>query len=176
MAGPRQGFGEPAHRTELLASLGAAGLDRAAGSHAHVGRTDRENGPGRTDLTIPLERAGHAAGVFDRIHGFPAVADGQSGRERGPDCRDLSHHAAWKDDLPKILRGALGRQQRGVETPPSPTPGAWSPLDRFAGRFESGAVNGDEGADLGGSNVQREWTSGRRRMIFCCPGQRARRS
>lgn len=63
----------------------------------------------------------------------------------------------WRDDLPKLLRGALERQARGHWG--TTTANAWATLtlDAYARRFEREAVSGTTHAALGKAVVARRW-------------------
>ncbi|MBL8479753.1 MAG: alpha-2-macroglobulin, partial [Sterolibacteriaceae bacterium] len=64
----------------------------------------------------------------------------------------------WRDDLPKLLRGALERQVRGrwITT----TANAWAAiaLDQYGRRFEKEAVAGTTRASLGAGKAEHRWT------------------
>ncbi|WP_284618282.1 alpha-2-macroglobulin family protein [Aquabacterium humicola] len=66
---------------------------------------------------------------------------------------------AWKDELPRLVLGALGRQQRGAWL--TTTANLWGvlALERFAARFESAAVGGRSVATLGSASVSHDWSA-----------------
>lgn len=66
---------------------------------------------------------------------------------------------AWKDELPRMVLGALARQQRGAWL--TTTANLWSvfALERFAARFETQTVTGRSLATLGGSSAAHDWSS-----------------
>jgi uncharacterized protein YfaS (alpha-2-macroglobulin family) len=63
----------------------------------------------------------------------------------------------WRDDLPKLLRGALERQARGRWF--TTTANAWAAvvLDQSARRFEKEAVTGTTRATLGAAAAEHRW-------------------
>jgi uncharacterized protein YfaS (alpha-2-macroglobulin family) len=65
--------------------------------------------------------------------------------------------AGWRDDLPKLLRGALERQARGRWF--TTTANAWAAvvLDQYARRFEKEAVTGTTRATLGAAAAEHRW-------------------
>ncbi|MBI3368349.1 MAG: alpha-2-macroglobulin, partial [Burkholderiales bacterium] len=64
---------------------------------------------------------------------------------------------AWKDELPRIVTGALARQQRAAWR--TTTANLWGvlALDRFAARFESQPVSGRSTATLGSVSASLDW-------------------
>jgi uncharacterized protein YfaS (alpha-2-macroglobulin family) len=65
---------------------------------------------------------------------------------------------AWKDDLPKIATGFIGRQQNGAWA--TTTANLWGglALERFSARFESTPVAGSTRASLGGVTAAVDWS------------------
>lgn len=63
----------------------------------------------------------------------------------------------WKPDLPRLLRAALGRQQRGAWD--LTTANAWGVLavENFSKKFETATVSGSTAVTLGGNTQHREW-------------------
>ena len=82
----------------------------------------------------------------------------------------LNDVPAWKDDMPRLVRGALGRMQRGRWN--TTVANAWGvvALGKFSARFESTPVTGTTTATLGGRHVHARVETGRRRR------RRSRRS
>ncbi len=66
---------------------------------------------------------------------------------------------AWKDELPRMVLGALARQQRAAWS--TTTANLWGTLalERFAARFEAGKVAGRSVATLGPASVAHDWTA-----------------
>lgn len=64
---------------------------------------------------------------------------------------------AWKDDLPRLMVGHLGRQKAGAWL--TTTANVWSAvaLDRFAAKFEAVRVGGQTRANTGGSSLSHDW-------------------
>lgn len=64
---------------------------------------------------------------------------------------------AWKDDLPRLVQGALERQVRGRWL--TTTANAWArvTLDAFARKFEKTVVEGKTTASLGKSRAEIDW-------------------
>ncbi len=64
---------------------------------------------------------------------------------------------AWRDDLPKLLRGAMERQARGRWY--TTTANAWAviALDAYAKRYERDAVSGTTKATLAKAAVEHRW-------------------
>ncbi|NRF69205.1 alpha-2-macroglobulin [Aquincola sp. S2] len=73
----------------------------------------------------------------------------------------LVDEPAWKDELPRLVLGALGRQQRGAWL--TTTANLWGvlALERFAARFESAAVGGRSVAILGAASATHDWSVGK---------------
>lgn len=69
----------------------------------------------------------------------------------------LLPEADWREDLPRLVRGAVGRQQRGHWN--LTTANAWGTLalNRFAGEFEKVAVSGSTVARLAADTQQHAW-------------------
>jgi hypothetical protein len=65
----------------------------------------------------------------------------------------------WADDLPRIVRGALGRQRRGVWD--LTVANAWGvlALEKFSARHERAPVAGASTAALGGASRRLEWSA-----------------
>ncbi|MBI5256955.1 MAG: alpha-2-macroglobulin [Burkholderiales bacterium] len=68
---------------------------------------------------------------------------------------------AWKDELPRMVLGALGRQQRAAWL--TTTANLWGvlALDRFAARFETQPVGGRSVATLGPASATHDWSAAR---------------
>ena len=66
---------------------------------------------------------------------------------------------AWRDELPRVITGALGRQQRGAWM--TTTANLWGvlALERFAAKFESTGVSGRSLASLGGASASHDWAA-----------------
>ncbi len=81
----------------------------------------------------------------------------------------------WRDDLPRLLRGALGRQLRGRWD--CTVSNAWGVLavTKFSKAFEATPVTGATTAALGGVSERGEWTEPAKDLAFAFrwPPQRA---
>ncbi|MBL0087293.1 MAG: alpha-2-macroglobulin [Ideonella sp.] len=66
---------------------------------------------------------------------------------------------AWKDELPRLVTGALGRQQRAAWL--TTTANLWGvlALNRFAAKFESQPVTGRTLATLGTASATHDWSA-----------------
>jgi uncharacterized protein YfaS (alpha-2-macroglobulin family) len=66
---------------------------------------------------------------------------------------------AWKDEVPRMVLGALARQQRGAWL--TTTANLWSvfALERFAARFENQPVAGRSVLALGPASAAHDWTA-----------------
>jgi len=66
---------------------------------------------------------------------------------------------AWKDELPRIVRGAVGRQQRGAWD--LTVANAWGvlALEKFARQYERTPVSGVSTAALAGARQRLDWTA-----------------
>jgi uncharacterized protein YfaS (alpha-2-macroglobulin family) len=64
---------------------------------------------------------------------------------------------AWKEDIPRLVRGALGRQQRGHWN--TTVANAWGVLamEEFSKGFESEAVTGNTAVALGQNSWSQDW-------------------
>ena len=64
---------------------------------------------------------------------------------------------AWKDDMPRLVRGSLGRMQYGHWN--TTVASAWGvvALDKFSARFESTPVTGTTTASLAGATFKHAW-------------------
>lgn len=71
----------------------------------------------------------------------------------------LVEEPAWKEDLPRMVAGALARQERGAWF--NTTANLWGvlALERFAARFESQPVKGRTEARLGAGSAAVEWAT-----------------
>ena len=67
----------------------------------------------------------------------------------------LNDVPAWKDDMPRLVRGALGRMQHGRWN--TTVANAWGvvALGKFSARFESTPVTGTTTASLSGNTLRR---------------------
>jgi hypothetical protein len=65
---------------------------------------------------------------------------------------------AWKDDIPRLANGFIGRQQRGAWL--TTTANLWGglALEKFSKKFESTPVAGITSASLGGTKAQVDWS------------------
>lgn len=63
----------------------------------------------------------------------------------------------WKEDMPRLMRGSVGRQEKGHWYPT--TANAWGALalQKFAGRFEKVKVTGTTRASLGSESTEASW-------------------
>ena len=68
---------------------------------------------------------------------------------------------AWKDEVPRLMRGALGRQRRGAWD--TTTANAWGALAvaKFSRAYESTPVTGVTTAALAGASRRVDWTEAR---------------
>ena len=71
----------------------------------------------------------------------------------------LIEAGVWRDEVPRLMRGALGRQQRGAWD--LTVANAWGTLavERFAREYEKTPVSGVTTAALGGDRRRVEWVS-----------------
>jgi uncharacterized protein YfaS (alpha-2-macroglobulin family) len=71
----------------------------------------------------------------------------------------LNDVPAWKDDMPRLVRGALGRMQHGRWN--TTVANAWGvvALSKFSARFESTPVTGTTTATLVGNTFAHAWKS-----------------
>lgn len=65
----------------------------------------------------------------------------------------------WKDELPRLVSGSLGRQRQGAWL--TTTANLWGSLalDKFSQRFENVPVTGTTQAQLGGATVSHSWSA-----------------
>lgn len=65
----------------------------------------------------------------------------------------------WREDIPRMVRGALGRQQGGHWN--TTTANAWGvlALEKYSARFESEPVAGAALATLGGATFEHRWSA-----------------
>jgi uncharacterized protein YfaS (alpha-2-macroglobulin family) len=66
---------------------------------------------------------------------------------------------SWQADVPRLVRGLVGRQQRGHWA--TTVANAWGSLalSAFSARFEKEPVEGVAVATLGGNRIERRWTA-----------------
>ncbi|HEY3254072.1 MAG TPA: hypothetical protein VGJ91_09000, partial [Polyangiaceae bacterium] len=64
----------------------------------------------------------------------------------------------WREDMPRLVRGSLGRQQRGHWN--TTVANAWGvlALERFSGKFETEPVTGVTAAELGKQQRSLDWS------------------
>jgi alpha-2-macroglobulin len=64
----------------------------------------------------------------------------------------------WREDLPRLVRGAVGRQHKGSWN--TTVANAWGvvALGKFSEKFESERVGGTTGAEVGGSRQNFKWS------------------
>jgi len=65
----------------------------------------------------------------------------------------------WRDDVPRLVRGLLGRQQHGHWNTTVANAWATSALQRFSAKFESTPVTGRTGVALGATRRELPWPS-----------------
>jgi uncharacterized protein YfaS (alpha-2-macroglobulin family) len=67
--------------------------------------------------------------------------------------------AAWREDIPRLVRGTLGRQQRGHWN--TTVANAWGVLaiEKFSAAFEAEAVAGQARAQLGSQSLALDWSA-----------------
>ena len=77
--------------------------------------------------------------------------------------------AGWRDDLPKLLRGALERQVRGRWF--TTTANAWAAiaLDQYGRRFEKEAVAGTTRGSLGSASAEHRWKGADDKPLLALP-------
>ena len=82
---------------------------------------------------------------------------------------DLVDAGAWQAELPRIARGALGRQRRGHWQ--CTITNAWGTvaIDRFSQAFEKTGVTGTTTTSLGGTSEKAEWTPDAQQFGFSFP-------
>ena len=75
----------------------------------------------------------------------------------------------WRDDLPKLLRGALERQVRGRWF--TTTANAWAAivLDQYGRRYEKEAVTGATRASLGTASAEHRWKGSEDTPLLALP-------
>jgi uncharacterized protein YfaS (alpha-2-macroglobulin family) len=71
----------------------------------------------------------------------------------------LLEHGAWRDQLPRLVSGALGRQRRGAWS--TTVANAWGTLaiEKFAAAFEATPVAGTTTATLADAQARAEWAA-----------------
>lgn len=71
----------------------------------------------------------------------------------------LLEHGAWREDLPKLVTGALGRQRRGAWS--TTVANAWGTvaIEKFAAAFEATPVGGSTHATLGAAESTIDWSA-----------------
>ncbi len=76
---------------------------------------------------------------------------------------------AWREDVPRMLRGALGRQRRGHWN--TTVANAWGvlALERFSAAFESAPVSGRTEAQLAGTKKTHAWSKPQGELEFPWP-------
>jgi len=79
----------------------------------------------------------------------------------------------WRDELPRLVRGALARQQRGVWT--STLADAWGALAmrRFTAAFEATPVTGTTALRLADADARLDWTAPPAPVVLPWPAQPA---
>jgi alpha-2-macroglobulin len=80
----------------------------------------------------------------------------------------------WKEDLPRLVRGSLARQQRGHWS--TTVANAWGVLavEKFSSAFERDAISGHTAAALGDQDKSLEWKEGEPggALMFAWPKQK----
>jgi alpha-2-macroglobulin len=81
----------------------------------------------------------------------------------------LIYEPAWREDVPRIARGALGRRHRGHWN--TTTANAWGvlALEKFSAKFETAPVAGTTTATLAGRGQQLEWSTATRSGTLTFP-------
>jgi hypothetical protein len=76
---------------------------------------------------------------------------------------------AWRDDLPKLLRGAIDRQAHGRWFTTTANTWAAIALDRYGRQFERDAVAGLSRASLGAATAEHRWKGSEDTPLFSLP-------
>ena len=94
---------------------------------------------GRADPALAPQFPGHDDGLLHRETRRAVVADGLRRRQRQPLLLALLDAPGWREDMPRLVRGTLGRMQRGRWN--TTVANAWGvlALDKFSAPFESDA-------------------------------------
>lgn len=81
----------------------------------------------------------------------------------------VSDEPGWREDLPKLLRGALERQARGRWFTTTANTWAALVLDQYGRRFEREAVAGATRASLGTATAEHRWQVGADTPVLTLP-------
>ncbi len=86
----------------------------------------------------------------------------------------LMDRPAWRDDMPRLVRGAIGRQQFGRWS--TTVANAWGTLalEKFSAAFESTPVTGETKITYGASTKSLSWNSNAGALTQQLPWQEAR--
>jgi uncharacterized protein YfaS (alpha-2-macroglobulin family) len=125
----------------------------------------------RARLTLSGTTMGFSTESADRLWWLMVSADVNAVRL----VLHLLETGEWRDDLPRLVRGALQRQQRGAWD--LTTANAWGVLavERFARTYENVPVTGATTATLAGATRRLEWAgaTGGGALDFPWPPERA---
>ena len=82
---------------------------------------------------------------------------------------ELLEKDTWGTDMPRLVRGALGRQHRGHWD--TTLANAWGVLamEKFSAKFEATPVSGKSSATLGSSKVDHTWRNDDKTIYFTMP-------
>jgi len=107
----------------------------------------------RARMNLQGSRMTFATEGMDRLWWLMASADGNAVRS----VLTLMNLEGWRDDLPRLAAGALGRMRRGHWD--TTTANAWGVLamDKFSARYEKTPVGGTTQAALNGKTRALDW-------------------
>ena len=128
-------------------------LDRVSPKHADLPEAKSIL---RTRLNLQGTSLGFSTEQRDRLWSFMVSVDSNAART----VASLVADPDWRADMPRMMRGLLGRQQRGHWR--TTVANAWSAIAtaRFAAAFEATPVGGTSVVRLGGSEHHLGWPRG----------------
>jgi hypothetical protein len=87
---------------------------------------------------------------------------------------EILDRASWREDVPRVVRGVLARQQRGHWN--TTVANAWGVLamEKFSAAFESVPVTGDTDVRYGAQSESVRWPQQQAQASFPCRGRTAR--
>ena len=129
-------------------------LKRVEGIPDHKKRMEEAQHILRSRLNFQGTTMGFSNENSDALWWLMISADGNSVRS----VLSVLDEPSWQEDIPRMVRGAMGRQHRGHWD--TTTANAWGVLamEKFSGKFEKVAVSGKAVGDIDGKAKQLDWT------------------
>ena len=127
-------------------------LNRAADIPQRAARLSEAENLLRARLTYQGTRMGFSTEASDNAWWLMGSADVNAAKL----LLTVRKLPGWQADMPRLLTGLLGRQQKAIGAPPPPIWGSLA-VAQFSRQFETTPVSGQTSAALGGAKLNLGW-------------------